>query len=82
MKMYSSKMALLRALASAKCTAEIRALSEHQAHIQYSNTKFSMQPNVALIPKVVGLSWAPLKSWCLQTLRPVLALQIYLDGTQ
>lgn len=58
--MLSSKTALLRALSSAKCTAESHALSEHQAHIQYSNTKFSMQPNEAFISKVVGLSWAPL----------------------
>ena len=96
LKMLSLKTALLLALASAKRVGETHAFSVHQSCMKFApgNTRVSLQPNPAFIPKVMGsCSPTDLAAFYsppfsseehrrLHTLCPVRALLIYLDRTR
>ena len=96
LKVLSLKTALLLALASAKRVGEIHALSVHQSCMKFSsgNTKVSLQPNPAFVPKVLG-SCSPIELDAfypppfsseehrrLHLLCPVRALRVYSDRTE
>ncbi|XP_049432685.1 uncharacterized protein LOC125889068 [Epinephelus fuscoguttatus] len=96
LKMVALKTVLLLSLASAKRVGEIHALSVHEECTKFSagNTRVTLQPNPAFMPKVLG-SCSPIdlvsfypppfssdEHRRLHMLCPVRALRIYMDRTE